>query len=157
MTLMETTTATTTRNTHSNAENQCAECGKFARLRKLPGKRDVCSACFGKILSAEDADANVALVRLERVRLVHARVPASVRKALGTAVKSGRLGHMKKSVNKPEAYFHPSAEFLAIELRSAAARASSEALIAFARACASAQHIMEEATVKDSLTVEVAS
>ena len=57
-------------------------------------------------------EANVEMVRTERVRLITSRVPADVRKALNAAVKSGYLGHVKKDGDKPEAYYHPTFEYL---------------------------------------------
>jgi len=51
-----------------------------------------------------------------RIRVVH-KLPASVRKALNTAVKSGQLGHMPKDGVKPEVYYHPTFKHLAIEER----------------------------------------
>lgn len=56
--------------------------------------------------------ANVEMVRNQRVSLV-GKLPASVRRALNEAVKRGELGHMKKDGHKPEAYFHPTFEYLA--------------------------------------------
>lgn len=57
--------------------------------------------------------ANVEKVKCMRVQLVISRLPANVRKALNEAVKRGELGHMKKDGNKPEAYYHPTFEYLA--------------------------------------------
>lgn len=57
--------------------------------------------------------ANVQLVRDDRFRMVINTVPASVRRALNAAVRSGELGHMKKDGHKPECYFHPTFEYLA--------------------------------------------
>ena len=56
--------------------------------------------------------ANVLIVRTQRVKLITCRMPAEVRKALNAAVKSGELGHIKKDGYKPEAYFHPNFEYL---------------------------------------------
>lgn len=56
---------------------------------------------------------HVEQVKCRRVLLCTSRVPADVRKALNTAVKAGTLGHMKKDGHKPEAYFHPTFEYLA--------------------------------------------
>lgn len=56
--------------------------------------------------------ANVEMVMIERVRLITSRVPNSVRKALNAAVKTGELGHVKKDGHKPEAYFHPTFEYM---------------------------------------------
>lgn len=67
------------------------------------------------ILSVDEA--NVEMIRLQGVRLISNKLPASVRKALNAAVKSGRLGHMKKEGHKPEAYFHPNAIWRAKEKR----------------------------------------
>jgi len=63
------------------------------------------------------ADANVALVRMEGVRLVNARVPREVRAALMAGVKDGRLGHLPKDGRKPEAFFHPNSIWKAKEAR----------------------------------------
>ena len=57
--------------------------------------------------------ANVMKVLAKRVQLVTFRMPAPVRKALNAAVKRGELGHMKKEGHKPEAYFHPTFDYLA--------------------------------------------
>lgn len=59
------------------------------------------------------AEANVALVRGHRYRLVKNRVPRDVRAALNAAVKAGKLGHLKKDGHKPEAYYHPTFDYLA--------------------------------------------
>ena len=77
-----------------------------------------------RIRRGEVEHANVELVRIQRVRLVQGRLPASVRKELNDAVKRGDLGHMKKTGHKPEAYFMPEFEYLA-----KAQRASREAAI----------------------------
>ena len=61
--------------------------------------------------------ANVAKVRMMRVELVTSRIPQQVRKALNAAVKRGELGHMKKDGHKPEAYYHPTFEYLANDER----------------------------------------
>lgn len=62
--------------------------------------------------------ANVQMVRSERFRLVINSLPASVRKALNAAVKSGELGRFKKEGHKPECYYHPTFDYLAKEARS---------------------------------------
>lgn len=62
-------------------------------------------------------EANVEKVRMMRVQLVTTKIPASVRRALNEAVKSGYLGHMPKKQNKPEAYYHPTFEYLAKQER----------------------------------------
>lgn len=59
------------------------------------------------------SQANVEKVRMKRVELVTSRIPADVRKALNEAVKAGQLCHMKKDGNKPEAYYHPTFDYLA--------------------------------------------
>ena len=68
------------------------------------------------VITADQA--NVEGVRMVRVHLVTARIPAKTRKALNAAVKAGELKHFKKDGSKPEAYFHPSFEHLAISQRS---------------------------------------
>lgn len=57
--------------------------------------------------------ANVEKVRMQRVLLVTGRISADVRKALNAAVKRGELGHLKKDNQKPEAYYHPTFDYLA--------------------------------------------
>lgn len=62
-------------------------------------------------------EANVEMVRVKRVDLVTSRLPADVRRAYNAAVKAGKLGHMKKDGHKPEAYFHPTFDYLARQER----------------------------------------
>lgn len=50
-------------------------------------------------------EANVEIVKCQRVRLIKGKVPANIRKALNQAVKDGVLGHMKKDNHKPECYY----------------------------------------------------
>jgi hypothetical protein len=57
--------------------------------------------------------ANVEKVRMQRVLMVIETLPASVRKALNGAVKTGYLGHKKRDGIKPEVYYHPTFEYLA--------------------------------------------
>lgn len=59
------------------------------------------------------AQANVEKVRMGRVSLVTCRMPADVRKALNEAVKTGYLAHLPKDGYKPEAYFHPTFDYMA--------------------------------------------
>ena len=56
--------------------------------------------------------AHVMMVLARRILLVTSRIPTDVRKALNEAVKRGELGHLKKDGHKPEAYFHPTFEYL---------------------------------------------
>ncbi len=77
-------------------------------------------------------EANVQLVRQERFRVVH-KLPASVRKALNAAVKSGQLGHFKKDGVKPEVYFHPNFKHLAVEERNKHVYALKRALTAICK------------------------
>ncbi|MCE2762857.1 MAG: hypothetical protein LW713_17940 [Acetobacteraceae bacterium] len=63
------------------------------------------------------ADANVALVRMEGIRIVKARMPRDVRAALMAGVVDGRLGHLPKDGLKPEAFFHPNSIWKAKEAR----------------------------------------
>lgn len=62
-------------------------------------------------------EANVEKVRMGRVQVITARLPAQVRKALNEAVKRNYLGHMKKDGNKPEVYYHPTFDYLARRAR----------------------------------------
>mgnify|MGYP003604462712 FL=1 len=79
------------------------------------------------LMTAEQA--NVEKVRIQRVVLA-GRMPMEVRKALNAAVKRGELGHMKKDGNKPEAYYHPTFEYLAKGARSDHERGVMRALLA---------------------------
>lgn len=72
--------------------------------------------------------ANVQKVLWQRVLLVTSRVPADVRKALNAAVQRGELGHMKKEGHKPEAFFHPSFDYLARSERNEHERSVSRAV-----------------------------
>ena len=56
--------------------------------------------------------ANVEIIRMARVRVIITSLPASVRKALNSAVKIGELKHKGKSGHKPEVYYHPAFEHL---------------------------------------------
>lgn len=80
-----------------------------------------------KVITVDDA--NVQLVLQERFRVVH-KLPAAVRKALNAAVKSGKLGHLKKDGVKPEVYFHPNFKYLAVEERNKHVAALTRALTA---------------------------
>lgn len=56
--------------------------------------------------------ANVEKVRAMRVMLVTSRLSADVRRALNAAVKRGELARIAKDGHKPEAYYHPTFEYL---------------------------------------------
>jgi len=56
--------------------------------------------------------AHVMMVLARRILLVTSSIPANVRKALNESVKAGELRHVKKDGHKPEAYFHPTFEYL---------------------------------------------
>lgn len=71
--------------------------------------------------------ANVEMVKMSRVMVV-SRLPAGVRKALNSAVKSGELGRMKKEGHKPEVYFHPDFDHLARSERNKREREIIEAI-----------------------------
>jgi hypothetical protein len=72
--------------------------------------------------------ANVEMVRALRVKLVTSKMPASVRRSLNDAVKAGQLGHLKKDGLLPEAYFHPTFDYMAKGERADHARESINAL-----------------------------
>lgn len=74
------------------------------------------------------AQANVKKVLMQRVLLATGRIPAEVRKALNEAVKRGELGHMKKDGHKPEAYYHPTFDYLARSERNEHARSVVQAV-----------------------------
>jgi hypothetical protein len=72
--------------------------------------------------------ANVEKVKMARVQLVTCRMPMAVRKALNAAVKRGELSHMPKDGRKPEAYYHPTFEYLAKQARNEHERNTLKAL-----------------------------
>lgn len=76
------------------------------------------------------AEANVEMVRAQRFRLVKNRLSRDVRAALNDAVKRGNLGHMKKDGHKPEAYYHPTFDYLA---RAARNREAEKVMLAVKR------------------------
>lgn len=65
------------------------------------------------IMTADQA--NIENVRIRRVFLVVGTIPASVRKALNSAVKEKYLCHKKRDGISPEIYYHPCFEYLAIQ------------------------------------------
>lgn len=71
--------------------------------------------------------ANVMKVRFNRL-LVVTKLRSEVRRALNAAVKTGELSHMKRDGIKPEVYYHPTFEYLAIAARNEAIRAAARAL-----------------------------
>jgi hypothetical protein len=95
-------------------------------------QQEVIELVKARIKSGEaSADqANVEMVRIERVRLITSRVPASVRKELNIAVKAGRLCHIAKDGYRPEAYYHPEFDYMAKEERGNYADAQIRALAA---------------------------
>jgi hypothetical protein len=70
------------------------------------------------------AEANVQMVRNERVKVVVNKLPREVRTALNEAVRNGVLAHMRKDGFKPEVYYHPTFEYMAKDARSKAERES---------------------------------
>lgn len=78
------------------------------------------------LLTADQA--NVERVRVKRVAVIQGRLIQSVRKALNAAVKRGELGHMKKDGQKPEVYYHPTFEYMAIAERNEIERAALRAI-----------------------------
>lgn len=88
------------------------------------------------------SEANVEMVRMERVRLVTVRLSRDVRSALHAAVKSGKLGHVARDDDKPEAYYHPDFCYLALGERAAYAdRARREKAAALAGTMTRPDHI----------------
>jgi hypothetical protein len=61
--------------------------------------------------------ANVLIVQMMGVRVISNKLPASVRKALNAAVKTGELGHIKKEGLKPEVYHHKNGRANALAIR----------------------------------------
>lgn len=74
------------------------------------------------------AAANVAIVRMMGVRIIHGPLPREVRSALSAAVKAGQLGRLPKKGLEPEAFFHPNAKWEAMEQRAKIARNDIEAI-----------------------------
>ncbi len=73
-------------------------------------------------------EANVEMVKCQRVRLITSKLPASVRKSLNNAVKEGVLGHMKKDNYKPECYYFKPFKHLANQARTEAHNSFVESL-----------------------------
>ena len=73
-------------------------------------------------------EANVEMVKCQRVRLITGKLPANVRKALNKAVRDGFLGHMKKDNYKPECYYFKPFEHLAHKERTEEHNKSIESL-----------------------------
>ncbi len=71
---------------------------------------------------------HVEKVRMQRVLLV-SHLPRDVRTALNAAVKREELGRMKKDGHKPEAYYHPTFEYLAKSERAEHERGIGRALL----------------------------
>lgn len=74
------------------------------------------------------AAAQVAIVRMMGVRLISSTVPRDARAALNAGVKAGELGRLPKKGLLPEAFFHPNARSVAIELRERDANESAKAI-----------------------------
>jgi hypothetical protein len=72
-------------------------------------------------------EANIQMVKNERFRIVY-RLSQDIRKVLNSAVKRGELCHMKRDGLKPEVYYHPSFEYLAIEARNKAVNSGVRAM-----------------------------
>jgi hypothetical protein len=73
-------------------------------------------------------DANVTVVRMMGVRLIHGKMDRRTRNALMAGVKDGRLGHITKENLKPEVFFHPNAMWKAKDMRDAEANAAVRAI-----------------------------
>lgn len=78
------------------------------------------------------SEANVEMIRAERFRIVKNKIPREVRKALNEAVKNGLLAHSKKTDINPEAYYHPSFDYM---LRAEFKRLKEKKLKALADTC----------------------
>lgn len=74
------------------------------------------------------AEYNVEKVRLQRVHIVIGRLSAEVRGQLRAAVNGGALRHVPRSGLLPEAYYHPSFEYLVAAARNAHAQRAAVAL-----------------------------
>ena len=73
-------------------------------------------------------EANIEMIKCQRVRLITSKLPANVRKVLNQAVKDGILGHMKKDNYKPECYYFKPFEHMAHEERASEHNKSVKAL-----------------------------
>lgn len=65
-------------------------------------------------------EANVEMVKCQRVRVISSKLPITVRRSLNNAVKEGILGHMKKEKYKPECYYFKPFKHLADQARTKA-------------------------------------
>jgi len=79
----------------------------------------------GKLTAAQ---ANVYIVKMMGVRVINGKIPTDVRRQLNEAVKSGEIGHIKKSGLKPEVYHHKNARCKALEAQRRHELASLEAI-----------------------------
>ena len=84
--------------------------------------------------------ANVLIVQMMGVRVISNKLPASVRKALNAAVKTGELGHIKKEGLKPEAYHHKNARPKALTERERVMRSTLESV---SKTCAPSKGIFQ--------------
>lgn len=78
-------------------------------------------------MTAEQA--NVELVKIQRVKLITTKIPQQVRNWLNAAVKAGELRRVMKKDDLPEAYFHPKFEFLVTGIRKQYARERAAAIL----------------------------
>ena len=62
-------------------------------------------------------EANVEMIKCQRVRLIKSKLHANTRKALNQAVRDGILGHMKKDNYKPECYYFKPFKHMADDAR----------------------------------------
>lgn len=79
-------------------------------------------SCFAR----DTYSPNVSLVRSEGCRLIKGAIPRVVRTELMAGVKKGVLGRLKKEGLKPEVFYHPDHESVAISSQTEAAIASAE-------------------------------
>lgn len=74
------------------------------------------------------AAANVMVVKLMGIKIIHGSLPRDVRSAYMSAVKAGELGRLPKRGLAPEVFFHKNARGTAIEAQEREFRAAVEAL-----------------------------
>jgi hypothetical protein len=84
--------------------------------------------------------ANVLIVQMMGVRVISNKLPASVRRALNAAVKTGELGHIKKEGLKPEVYHHKNARSRALTERERVMRNTLESV---GKTCAPSKGIFQ--------------
>jgi len=104
----------------------------------MMGQQAAISSAIRMAELGETTEPNVEATRMMGVRIIRGKLPRAVRAELNKAVKSGRLGHLKKNGLLPEAYFHPNSLDRAKAMRNQEAYAGIQAI---KEVCVSHSHL----------------